>query len=512
MPRHDPQPAQGIPNDAGVAHFDDGVDEGALLDMISGIESRLGELRATQQVAPRAPAPAAAPQGPASAPEPGDLRERARRLDQRERDLSSREQVLVAQTERIDEECKLLEQARAQIAAQRDAVRHRTEELARERVALDERAKDLDARDAVLTAQRESAESAGAGLDAERSKLARAQEEFAARDRDLGERAASLDLRAAALDAQSAELVALRERLAEQQASLETEAEQYAQLQVEMAALFERLSEAERAAGAHARAGDASSPELEQNWRSLENECTRLKRELSTTRKALREVEQSTKTRSKTEDPPPKRAPAIERPTRAAWVFTASWLISAALLALGVLVAMTSASAAPAAILLGPAFTVSLICAAYVARRLLSPAVIALSLAAATFGLWAPAWVEGLRETLLIWQLPLDPLPASTHRLVPLAIAAATCSLAMTWALYLTTNSAKVLGALLLATCLIVPILLAPVGEPVPTIIAAVLWHAMTAGALTRWALAASKPPAPAASAPPTIGQRPAIF
>ncbi|MEZ6243595.1 MAG: hypothetical protein R3B57_11195 [Phycisphaerales bacterium] len=506
MARHDPQTATENAEHGDVAPFDDGVDESALLDMISGIESRLGDLRAAQQhAAPPPPAPARPHANAQDIADPSEIRERARLLDQRERDLSSREQVLVAQTERIDEECKLLEQARSQIATQREAQRQRAEELARERVALDERAKKI-------AAQSESGESDRAELESELQKLADARVRSEARERELNERATALDTRATKLDAQNTELVTLRERLAEQQSSLEAEAEQYAQLQVEMAALFERLSEAEQAAGAHARAGDASTPELEENWRSLENECTRLKRELSTTRKALREVEESSKTRAKSDDPAPKRAPSVERPPRAVWVFTASWLIGAALLALGVMVALTSASPAPAAILLGPAFTVSLMCAAYVARKLLSPAVIALSLAAATFGLWAPAWVEGLRETLNLWQLSLDPLPQSTHHLVPLAVAAATCSLAMTWALYLTTNSMKVLGAMLLATILIVPILLAPVAEPVPTVIAALVWHAMTAGALTRWALEIVKPATSVVTSPPPLAQRPAVF
>ncbi len=511
MPRHDTKPNIEPDANPGATGFDDGVDESALLDLISGIESRLGDLKATQHLAAtHAPHDVPDDTPPAEISEPADIRERVRRLGDRERDLSSREQVLVAQTERIDEECKLLEQARAQIAAQRDTQRQRAEDLARDRDTLDERAKDLESREKSLAEQREVTQATSAYAEAERAKIAQAQSELATREKDAAERTMSLDERAATLDAQGAELVALRERLAEQQSGLESEAKQYAQLQVEMAALFERLSEAEQAASAHARSGDAT-PELDEHWRSLESECTRLKRELSTTRKTLREVEQDSKSRAKAGDPPPKRTPAIERTPHAVWVFTASWLISAALLALGVLVALTSASPAPAAILLGPAFTVSLVCAAYVARKLLSPAVIALALVAATFGLWAPAWVEGLRETLYLWNLPLEPLPQITHHLVPLAVAAAACSLAMTWALYLTTNSAKVLGALLLATLAIVPILLAPIGEPIPTVIAALVWHAMTAGALTRWALGAAQPDANATPPPPPLSHRPGL-
>ena len=138
------QPAQ-----ASIEAFDDGVDERALLDMISGIESRLGDLRdATLAI------PAPEEREGASAddriiesvqtPEHAASQARREELDRRERDIAEREQLLLAQTQRIDHEVQQLEQARRLLTEQNEAHRERGESIKAARLEIERRAAELD--------------------------------------------------------------------------------------------------------------------------------------------------------------------------------------------------------------------------------------------------------------------------------------------------------------------------------------------------------------------------------
>lgn len=451
------QPAQ-----ASIEAFDDGVDERALLDMISGIESRLGDLRdATLAI------PAPEEREGASAddriiesvqtPEHAASQARREELDRRERDIAEREQLLLAQTQRIDHEVQQLEQARRLLTEQNEAHRERGESIKAARLEIERRAAELDRR----------------------------AEELDQRSASLAAREREVEAQAAAIEEQKRELDQLREALAEQQRDMERDSEQYAQLQGDMAALFERLSEAEAHASQNATSTDAN-PELESRWRALEQECTRLKRELSTTRKSLREAE----SRQRAESPDPAPAPLPISPRgRDRGVLGAGWLVGAAVLALGVLLGVLGGMPEVGVSLLGGVFAAYFVSASHVAKRLVTPSTIAFALLAATFGLWIPIWTEGIAEALRLWDVPLSFLPLPLHATAPLALAILSSGLVMAWAIYLVTSSGANFGAALVATLVATPIAMIPI-QPAPLIVAAVVWNAIIAAALTRWALA----------------------
>ncbi|MFI4896290.1 MAG: hypothetical protein ACIARR_00520 [Phycisphaerales bacterium JB059] len=460
------------------ASFDDGMDENALLDMISGIESRLGDLRdatlAMPEIEPTHATDAGAEPG-ASADHPTD-EPRLRELERREREIAERERLVHEQSQRIDHECHQLEQARVMLTDQREAAKVRTEAIREARADLERRAQDLDRR----------------------------AQELDARDRSLAETAAAIEARGVSLDEREAELDRMRDVLMEQQRDMERDSEQYAQLQGDMAALFERLSEAEAHAMKSASTTDAN-PELESRWRELEQECTRLKRELSTTRKTLRETE--SKQRSEITDPAP--APVvISQRGRDSAVLAAGWLIGGAVLALATLLGIVGEMPQVGVSLLGGVFAAYFVAASHVAKRLVTPSTIAFALLAATFGLWIPIWTEGIGEALRLWDVPLSYLPLPLHATAPLAIAVLTSGFVMAWAIYLVTSSGANFGAACMATLVATSIALVPI-QPAPLIIAAVLWNAILAAALTRWALNASDEDTPGLLTAPSLGSVP---
>lgn len=466
---------------APLTGFDDGVDESALLDMISGIESRLGDLRDATLSIPAHDEPQASESGDriietVQNPEHGVSQARREELDRRERDVAEREQLLLAQTERIDHEVHQLEQARKLLTEQNETHRERTESAKAARGDIDRRTEELDRR--------------AGELDQREAQIKGLEDE--------------IESKSNALDAQKAELDELRDALTQQQQDMERDSEQYAQLQGDMAALFERLSEAEAHAIQNATSTDAS-PELESRWRSLEQECTRLKRELSTTRKTLRETE----SRQKAEIADPAPAPlAISHRGRARAVLAAGWLVGGAILALATLLGMLAEMPTVGVSLLGGVFAAYFVTASQVAKRLVTPSTIAFTLLAATFGLWIPIWTDGLREALMLWDVPLSFLPVPLHATAPQAIAILTSGMVMAMAIYLVTSSGANFGAAFTATLVATPIAMIPI-EPVPLVVAAILWNAIIAAALTRWALNSTDEDLPGIAAAPSLANVP---
>jgi len=432
--------------------FDDGIDESGLLDMISGIESRLGDLRdATLAIPEHEEPPPTADRIVETVPGADHASSMARQseLDRRERDISEREQLLLAQTERIDHECGQLEQARVLLTEQQETYSQRAEAIKDARADIERRTHELEP----------------------------SQAKIEAGEIQLAERAQALDLR-------EAEVERLREALTEQQSQMEQDAEQYAQLQGEISSLFERLSEAE----AHAIKGATSTeanPEIERRWRDLEGECTRLKRELSTTRKTLRETE--SRQNEPSTDPAPE-AQKVSHRARASAILTAGWLVGGALLGLAILLVVVVGTPTVGVTLLGGVFAAYFVSASHVAKRLVTPSTIAFTLLAATFGLWIPIWTNGITEALALWEVPLSYVPPMLHTAAPLAIAILSSGLVMAWALYLVTSSASNFGAAFVASLVAATITLIPVGDA-PLIIAAILWNAVVAASLSRWAL-----------------------
>ncbi len=484
--RANPAPSDQSPRTE--VRFDDGMDEGALLDMISGIESRLGDLRDATLSLPEHDAPPPPPSQDriietVQSPEHGASLARREELDRRERDISEREQLLLAQTERIDHECRQLEQARVLLTEQKETYAQRGLAIREAREDLDRRAADLDKREAELSGRASAFEAQSGSVLATQSEL---------------------DERASLLDAREGELEQLRVALTQQQEEMERDSEQYAQLQGDMAGLFERLSEAEAHAIKNATSTEAN-PELESRWRSLEQECTRLKRELSTTRKTLRETE--TQKKSITSDPAPMRI-ALSRRGRASGVLCAGWCVAAAVLAMGALLGLLAGMPGAGVSLLGGVFAAYFVASSHVAKRLVTPSTIAFAILASTFGLWIPIWTEGITEALALWDVPLSFVPSVLHSTTPQAIAILTSGLVMAWAIFLVTSSATNFGAAFTATLVATPIALVPLG-PVPLVIAAILWNAIIAAALTRWALNAIDEETSALPTLPPLGNVP---
>ncbi|MCW5776804.1 MAG: hypothetical protein KIS87_10225 [Phycisphaeraceae bacterium] len=307
--------------------------------------------------------------------------------------------------------------------------------------------------------------------EAERAALAQREAEAAERERLLAERARRI-----------AELTReLEERRAALDAERETAVMELEAARADLASA--RARAAETAADVRAAPGEAERAEA--RCVELEEECERL-------RKRIEEMRDDPYRQQAERD----EARARRASRQARWssamrscALALIWMSLAGLVAHAGWIGLTYSSPEQAAMSLGLGFAAVFFGAMTVARRLLDPPALAIGALGATFGIWFPEWVGAIELAIQTWSLPLGGLPEAVIPMIPISFAVATSSLAMAVALFALTGSGTVLllASFAAAACSLLAIM--PDRSGVTVFGAAVLWNALIATGLTRWAI-----------------------
>lgn len=447
----------------------DGVDttEDDLLDMISSLEERLGDVRELHQERQEIE---------------DELDELRNELESREAELEEREQILSESSSEISTERARLQAERDALLAQQKSLEAKHAELeakeasAGERVAaVDEMQARLEAAEAALRSERERRE-------AEAEAFRREQEELAVRERELAAHAAEKG-------AESPEITALAAQLAEAQ----------------------KLAN-ERAAEAEKRANDAQqrTAQLETRCRELADQCEVVRKELKGSREQARRVEQELPQRIVQQQ----LRTSKSNQTRRGVAVGMTWL-AATVTAGAAAVAGFNADPNQASLMLGLTFAAFFFGSHAVAGRLFDAPAIVIGLIGASFGWWFPMWSAAVAQALVTWSLPVDALPAAVVAELPQAVAVSTALLTITVGIFALTWSGSLLFQVGSVSVFAGGLALFPDQSGFALAAAAVIWLVVTGTGLTRWAASltgvSSAPvvnPGGAASAAMSIGGR----
>ncbi len=307
--------------------------------------------------------------------------------------------------------------------------------------------------------------------EAERAALEQREAEAAERERQLTERARRI-----------AELTReLEERRAALEAERQTAVSELEAARAELASA--RARAAETAADGQAAPGEAERAEA--RCSELEEECERLRKRIEEMR------DDPYRQQAEREEARARRAARQARwsSSMRSCALALIWMSLAGLVAHAGWIGLTYTSPEQAAMSLGLGFAAVFFGAMTVARRLLDPPALAIGALGATFGVWFPEWVGAIELAIQTWSLPLGGLPEAVIPMIPISFAVATTSLAMAVALFALTGSGTVLllAAFGAVACSLLTIM--PDRSGVTVFGAAVLWNALVATGLTRWAV-----------------------
>lgn len=420
----------------------DGVDttEDDLLEMITSLEARLGDVRELHQERRDIEL---------------ELEDLRAELESREAEIEEREQLLSESSSELNSERTRIQAERdALLAQQRDLEAKRTELEARESTAtervaaVDEMQARLEAAEAALRAERQRRQT-------EAENFRREQEELAARERELAEKVA-------AQGNDSPEIAALAAQLAE--------AQQIAN---------QRAHEAEQ----RATEAEQRTIQLETRCRELADQCDVVRKELRGSREEVRRVEQELPKRIVKQQLASRKA----EQTRRGIAVSCTWLC-ATVTAGAAAVASVNADPAQAALLLGLTFAAFFFGAHAVAGRLFDAPAIVIGLIGASFGWWFPMWTSAVTQALATWSLPVDGLPPAVVVELPLAVSVATALLTITVGIFALTWSGTLLFQIGSVSLLAGGLALFPDSSGFALVAAAVIWTVVTGTGLTRWA------------------------
>lgn len=424
--------------------------EDDLLDMITSLEARLGDVRELHQ-------------------EQQDLEveldDLHADLDARAAELEQREQILNESSTEVHSERVEVETERRALADQQAEMQRRREELDATERETGDRLSHVDEMQAKL-------EAAEAALRTERKRREAEAETFRREQEDLARRESELAAHAAEQGKDSPEITALAAQLAEAQ-KLATQ----------------RASEAET------RAAEAQKQtlELEHRCKELAGECGIVRKALQGSREQIQRVEQELPQRIYKQQLRDQRTVVAQRT-----VITAmTWLCVAVTMGAAGLAGINGALG-EATVMLGLAFAAFFFGSQTIAGRLFDAPAIAIGLIGASFGWWFPMWSAAVVQALETWSIPTGALPASFVAQLPIGIAVATAGLTLTVGLFALTWSGKLLFQVGFVSLLAGGMAMFPDSSGFAMSAAAVIWIAVTGAGLTRWAVrtAASAQPA----------------
>ncbi|VAX41775.1 hypothetical protein MNBD_PLANCTO03-820 [hydrothermal vent metagenome] len=433
--------------------------EDDLLDMITSLEARLGDVRELHQ------------EQQSLEVELDDLHAD---LDARAAELEQREQILNESSTEMHSERAAVEAERRALTDQQAEVQRRRDELeAKEREA-GERLHNVDEMQAKL-------EAAEAALRTERKRREAEAETFRREQEDLVRREAELAAHAAEQGKDTPEITALAAQLAEAQ-KLATQ----------------------RAADAEKRAAEAQQRtlELESRCKDLAGECGLVRKALQGSREQIQRVEQELPQRIYKQQLREQRTLVAQRTvvTAMTWICVAVTMGAAGL-------AGVNGAIGEASLMLGFAFAAFFFGSQAIAGRLFDAPAIAIGLIGASFGWWFPMWSAAVAQALETWAIPTGPLPAAIIAQLPIGVAVATAGLTLSIGLFALTWSGKLLVQVGFVSVLAGGLALFPDDSGFAISAAAVIWIAVTGAGLTRWAVRVASKAAPVTTAVPQVSQ-----
>lgn len=432
----------------------DATSEDDLLDMISSLEERLGDVRELHQ-------------------ERQDLEDE---LEQMRADLEARESE-------VEQREQLLRDSSTEIVAEKDAVQSERDRVRQEMEAVERRRAELEAK-----------------------------------EREVGEQFAGVDQMRAQLEAAEAALRAERERreaeaeafrreqqeLAKREQELASEVEEKGGGSPEIAALAAQLAEAQKLANQRAEEAEKRAAEALERTQQLESRCRDLAGECNVVRKEL-EGSRAEVRRAEVEIPKQIIQRQLQRRNvdrlRRSIVTCATWLAVAIIMG-AAMFSNTAGAFGDTVLMLGFAFAAYFFGSHAIAGRLFDPPAIAIGVIGGSFGWWYPLWHGAVEQAMVTWSLPTAGLGEAVAAQLPVALALMTACLAITVGAFALTWSGTLLFQMGFVSVLVGGLAMFPDGTGFALGAAAVAWHAVTGTGLTRWA-------SRVAPQPPTITHGP---
>lgn len=460
--------------------------EDALLEIISDIEQRLEDIRAStaEQHALEAELSDVA----------GTLEHRQQAIVGREdtlrraeTDLASRSAELVEDRSRIEQERRAIESKVAEIREKEAMLAHReaeqegeVEELIEARTALIQSRESLRELEGSLATREQDLEDRSAHIEQERGALELQRNTIRSEREKLGEQAAAQQQR-------DQELQMLKQSIDQREQELSAKLGEYDSMRARLEELAEELSRTKTQAKKSAEeaeesraAGEQRIHQLLERCETLENERVRIRTELTRTKREL----------STASTLQARAATMVGQMTKGSRgpLAVATWVVVMFVSTLAALMGLEG-QIGLAGGMFGLALAGCLIASQGIAKRLWDPAVLPLALFAASFGVWFPAWIGASSTAVEVWQLPVQALPEPLIAVAPTGFAVLSAGLAIVVGLYLMTASATLLGQGIFATLIATMLVMLPGGNEFTAASAAILWQALVAAALGRWAL-----------------------
>lgn len=460
-------------------------DHDGLMEIISQMESRLAALRDSENQRDRLQE---------------EIKHQFHDLDERERDLRRREAALDGSTQHVEADRATLDAERARIheslagvARERDSLRTReievgvlSETLRRDRELLEGRRAQLEAMERELRGREQVLVTQTERIDQEAD--------------ELEERRKQLELREAALRELELETRAMAERqrdrenqLEEQQKELALANERYQAMQAEVISLNRRLADANGLAAEQSRKVEAARAEGQLALTEAKKQCERLETEANRVRVELAKLRRSPGSSGDPDAEPAARRRAVRAAARSprarATILALVWLGTVGVAALACYLGISLGQPAAAAWLMGLAFAGCFVASVGFSGKGLDPAALPLVLFAGTFGEWFPRLFALVANAIETWELPLGSIPREILPQLPMAVSLLAAGLVVTLALMFLGGSGGLMVQSLCGTFAAVG--LAALPDPTNAALAAgaLLWTAVMAAALARWAL-----------------------
>ncbi|MEZ6235844.1 MAG: hypothetical protein R3B68_16805 [Phycisphaerales bacterium] len=456
-----------------------------LLDIISQMETRLEALRESENQRDRLQ---------------DEIRLQFDDLDARERFLRQREAAL-------DGEADSVQQGRAALDGERSKIHAALDEVANERDTLRTREIEVQVLSETLRRDREL-------LEGRRSQLEAMERELRGREQVLVTQTELIDQEAGQLKNKKEQLdqmeVTVRERetqariaeerqkereraLDEREKQVSAAQERFQAMQSEVISLNRRVSDANALAAEHARKAEQTKAEGSRALDEARQHIEKIEAEAQRVRQEVAKLRRSAPTGGEAPDllaaPSARRRPKVRSARSKSISLAVLWLVAMGVTGLACYFGIMLSQPLVAAGLLGIAFAGAFVGALASSTRALDPASLPVILLGGTFGWWFPRFYEMISSALATWDLPLESLPAEILPQLPMAIALLASGMVLALCLAFLGGSIGLMVQSFMATLAATALSLLP--DPSSTALAAgaLIWHAIMAASLGRWAM-----------------------
>ncbi|MCA9289365.1 MAG: hypothetical protein KDA05_12305, partial [Phycisphaerales bacterium] len=257
--------------------------------------------------------------------------------------------------------------------------------------------------------------------------------------------------------------------------------------------LNRRVSDANALAAEHARKAEQTKAESSRALDEARQQIERVESEAQRVRQEVAKLRRAAPTGGEGADGPVARAsvrrPKIRSARSKSLSLAVLWLVAMGVTGLACYFGIVLAQPLVAAGLLGIAFVGAFVGALASSSRALDPASLPVILLGGTFGWWFPKFYAMIAGALTTWDLPLESLPAEILPQLPMAIALLASGTVLALCLAFLGGSIGLMIQSFMATLAATALAMLP--DPSSTALAAgaLIWHAIMAASLGRWAM-----------------------